>query len=450
MVRRVSRFAHWRARLRIVWPRPLFRPDAHQVAAFKRLTLTALSVALFVYLLKMASLLEGVEMRWLDFLAYLDRPAFREPVTVVGITEEDFHSPQLFRGIAPLDPAVLSRILERVAAHRPRAVLVDIQIHPAPWETPERVSGRMQLYATLHRIAHEAHVPVILARDPDAEPELKDLPDSLARAWAALVNDHEIHWSDPLLWTSEGVVRSASRWTMLDGHVSERPSLLGSTIQALDLKPREEPAWYIEEEHPHEPWQIRFSGHFIEDTTAVSPTRLSAGVLLSSSFVPGQRNLLTDRIALVGGLYPEGRDTHLTPVGEMAGVYVWAEAIASWIRHDALREPPEWIALLLECIVGVLTGLLLLRYGPGFGLLWSLLAIVPLTIVFSMLTFGDRVLFLNFLPSFFAVYVHYQVELHLVIRELRHHALDQTREVKRLRRRLNRLRSANETPTPEA
>jgi CHASE2 domain-containing sensor protein len=70
----------------------LFVRDARQIAAFKRLTLTALSVALFMHLLKHASVLEGVELRWLDFLAYLDRPEFREPITVVGITEQDFHS----------------------------------------------------------------------------------------------------------------------------------------------------------------------------------------------------------------------------------------------------------------------------------------------------------------------------------------------------------------------
>ena len=40
-------------------------------------------------------------------------------------------------------------------------------------------------------------------------------------------------------------------------------------------------------------------------------------------------------------------------------------------------------------------------------------------VVFSLLTFGDRVLFVNFLPSFLAVYLHYQIEVHWMIRKLK-------------------------------
>lgn len=446
----MRRFAppHWLKRFyRFFFPGRGLRLDAEQFAAFKRLVLTALSVALFMYLLKLGGLLEGVELRWLDLMAYVDRPTLREPVTVVGITEEDYRSPALFKGTSPLDPAVLSDLLERLASHRPRAIMVDIQLHPAHWEQPERLTGRMRLYRTLHRIASRDHIPLIIARQPDAEPPARELPDSVAAGWRDVLAVRDIHWADPILWAHDGVVRSASRWTLMDGHVSERPSMLGAIIDVLDLKPRHEAAWYVEEDRPHEPWQIRFTGRFNEDALAVSSLRLSVSTLLAAPVVEGQRSLLTDRIALVGGLYSEGRDIHLTPIGEMAGVYIWAEAIASWMRHDALREPPEWITLLLECIVGVLSGLLLLRFGPGFGLLWSLVAILPLTILFSLLTFGDRVLFLNFLPSFFAVYVHYQVELHLVIRELRHDLGHRVREVRRLRRKLERLRATQE-PDP--
>jgi CHASE2 domain-containing sensor protein len=424
--------------------------DSRQLEAFKRLTLTALLVALFVYVLKLASLLEAVELRWIDLMAYVDRPTLREPVTVVGITDEDFHSPRFFKGISPLEPAMLARLLERVGEHRPRAIVLDVAIHPAPWESEDRVAGRAQLYRTLLHLAEDEHVPMVLVRAPEAEPDTAQMPVEVRQPWQRLIGSRRIRWADPTLWSSEGMVRSVARWERHETNPSERPSVPGATIDVLDLEPaHHSPSWYIEEEHPMEPWHIRFSGRFVEDTVAVSPIRVSAGMLLDAPLVPGQHPLLRDRIALVGGLYQEGRDQHLTPVGEMAGVYVWGEAIASWMRHDALREPPAWITLLLECLVGVLSGLLLLRFGPGFGLLWSLLAILPLTIVFSMLTFGDRVLFVNFLPSFFAVYVHYQVELHLVIHELRHHLRSRTRLVRRLQRRVRRLERELEYDTED-
>jgi hypothetical protein len=103
----------------------------------------------------------------------------------------------------------------------------------------------------------------------------------------------------------------------------------------------------------------------------------------------------------------------------MAGVYMWAEAIASWIRHDALREPLTTITFALEFLIGVVAGLLLVRLGPALGLLFSVLIVGPLTVVFSLLTFGDRVLFVNFMPSFMGVYLHYQVEVHWEIRDLK-------------------------------
>jgi len=88
---------------------------------------------------------------------------------------------------------------------------------------------------------------------------------------------------------------------------------------------------------------------------------------------------------------------------------MWAEAIASWIRHDALREPLTSINFALEFLIGVAVDLLLVRFGPALGLLCSILIVGPLTVVFSLLTFGDRVLFVNFMPSFIGVYLHYQV-----------------------------------------
>ena len=71
-----------------------------------------------------------------------------------------------------------------------------------------------------------------------------------------------------------------------------------------------------------------------------------------------------------------------------------------------------------------LAGLLLVRLGPAFGLISSLLIVGPLTVVFSLVTFGDRVLFVNFLPSFVGVYFHYQIEVHWELRHLRKRLLE--------------------------
>ena len=94
--------------------RRLFRIEPRQVEVFKRLTLTALSVSLLVYVLKLAHVFEGFETRWLDVMAFVDRPSFRQPISVVGISDADYYDPNQFAGTSPLDPEILGRLLEQI------------------------------------------------------------------------------------------------------------------------------------------------------------------------------------------------------------------------------------------------------------------------------------------------------------------------------------------------
>ncbi len=157
-------------------------------------------------------------------------------------------------------------------------------------------------------------------------------------------------------------------------------------------------------------------GNSLNVGSSITPHHVDAGSLLAGPAVSGTRSLLAGKIVLVGGTFRAGRDTLPTVIGDMAGVYVWAEAIASWMRQDALREPVEAIALMLEFLIGVVTGYLLVRFRSFVGLVLSFVIVSPLMVISSLLTFGDRVLFVNFLPSYIAVYLHYQIEVHRAVR----------------------------------
>jgi CHASE2 domain-containing sensor protein len=411
--RRASRFTRWAARA--------LRTPERNVAVWKRLIVTSFVVTLIVSAAHTWHLLDGIENRWLDLMANVDRPELDAPITVVAITDADYYDPGLFGGMSPLDPDALARVLQRVLDHHPSGVILDVQIHPAIRESLERAHARRRLYRMLDSTAAAGGPPIVLVRDIEAEDVERTPDDTMRAAWRALTASPRLIWADPTIGRLGGRVRA------LPGHdlaaakgAPALPTVLGAAVAAFGLVPhRSTPWWVVAEGHSASPWRIRFTGLFLNDTLAVTAHRTDVRALLSTPVVAGQRSLLTDRIVLVGGTYHAGRDLQATVVGNMAGVYVWAEAIASWIRHDALREPRAPITFALEFLVGVVAGLLLIRSGPAFGLLYSLLIVGPLTVAFSLLTFGNRVLFVNFLPSFVGVYLHYQIEVHQEIRHLR-------------------------------
>ena len=387
---------------------------------WERMLVTALLVTVLVFVIRNAGLLQPAESFWLDRMAYADRPEFNAPIVVVAITEQDFYDPELFRGTSPLDPEAVARILERVTEHRPRGVVLDLLIHPAPAESPERAAARSRLYQSLEETA--GRFPIILVRDLAAEKRERRADDPNWLAFDRITASPRLVWACPAIQLSGRSVREVPlRYGDQGAMALGLPTVLGAAVDAFGLHARHATPWWAHHEKSDEttPRRIRFSGHFIEHESLVTQHYVSTRLILSRPAAEGSRSLLTDRIVLGGGTFRAGRDTLPTVVGSMAGVCVWAEAVASWIRDDTLREPMLIFGSALEFLVGVLAASLLVSLGPALGLLASILILIPLTIFFSMLTFGQGILFVNFLPSFAGVYLHYQIEVHWEIHNLK-------------------------------
>lgn len=395
----------------------LLRCPSETVELWERLILTAFAVTLIVFGARALHLLDVGEAWWLDRMANADRPDFDAPVTVVAITDESYYDAQLFGGQSPLDPAALLRILEGTLAHSPRGVILDVFIHPAPGESPARAADRRRLFAFL--AARPADPPLVLVRNPDMEARERRADDGNWTAFDALTHDRDLAWATPAIRRSGGYVRAVPQ--RYEPAVSTLPTVLGAAVAAFSLEPHRTRPWWFHHESPDPllPWRIRYSGEFLDLAGRVTPHCLDAAAVLTPPSAGSATSILRDQIVLIGGTHYAGRDILSTVVGDMAGVFVWAEAIASWMRHDALREPMEALAFALEFLIGVAAGLLFARFGPALGLLFALLVVGPLMVLFSLLTFGDRVLFVNFMPSFVAVYLHYQIEVHVLIRELK-------------------------------
>jgi CHASE2 domain-containing sensor protein len=116
---------------------------------------------------------------------------------------------------------------------------------------------------------------------------------------------------------------------------------------------------------------------------------------------PGHPELpyLINKIVLVSGAYGEARDTHRTPIGEIAGVEMLAQAIDSDLHGGGIRLLPWPVSALLDLLASTLVVYLYFRLKSwpfyGFLLGWGIV-IVAVAMCFVLLRF--KLAWLNVVP----------------------------------------------------
>lgn len=394
------------------------------------MTIVSGAVAILVTGLHTFGYFESWEARWIDSMGILFRPTPTGAVAVVAITDDDFRRPDLFNSVSPLDPRGLQRVFERVAAHRPALIAVDIYVDPVPHEPADRAAARRGLYESLLAlVTHSNSRWMLLASEHELAAD--GIDPAVAAAWRALQRagdelPQRLAWASPEIPVESGLIRHVPLVSHHDTRIM--PTVLGAIVAGHEAGARHQPV-----EH-HHPILVRYTGAFtVDSANSLSAYGVSAGQLLAPQAAPRSDTLLTGKIVIVGGVHEAGHDFHWTPIGRIAAMQVWAEATDSWLRRDSPREPPWWLAILLETAVGFLGGLVMHRFDPivGYGLILVVLA--PLTLALSALAFGTGIMFINFLPSFFAVRLHQGIELKREYRRLQE-------KVERLEKRAAGLR----------
>lgn len=352
--------------------------------------------------------LSGIQATWADAFERIFRPTASPRVAVVAITDADYASGDLFGGISPLDPGALKRLLERLAAHRPAAVAVDILLQPPPYESRERQASRRELYATLEKLAHDKGTRWILVEPEDAQPPSNDT--LTAAAWDQLrhlptQDAGQLTWASAQLTAEDGLVRHIALCTQLRGDAAPIPTVLGALInvadQSVHCTPRPNPPSVVQ--------RIRYTGAFSLGARNARAGRIfSAGDILAPANPPHDDTILTGRVIIVGGTFSAGSDKHWTPVGTLYGAEVWAEAFDSWWRQDALYEPPWPLVFLLQTAIGVASGWLTLRLTMFWGYAAAILGMGALTVLFAWISFGGGFIVASSLPSFFAAQMNVQ------------------------------------------
>ena len=84
---------------------------------------------------------------------------------------------------------------------------------------------------------------------------------------------------------------------------------------------------------------------------------------------PATDNPFRGRIVLVGGTFPEGRDTYQTPYGPMPGVEVHANVAHMLTTGRFIRPSSWWVGLAVNVAVSLVAGIVLLSLRPLIGTL---------------------------------------------------------------------------------
>ena len=149
-------------------------------------------------------------------------------------------------------------------------------------------------------------------------------------------------------------------------------------------------------------------GHVQErliDFRSTARVSLSASELLRIAEWPAfrERGPLRNKIVLIGGDYRAARDEHLTPLGMMSGVDIWAQVIETELGGGGF-VPPHWLWPVTLQLLSVALVILLFRTASlRVAVLAGALALPVLAMICARLAFGSVWHALYFFPSMIVV-----------------------------------------------
>ena len=104
-------------------------------------------------------------------------------------------------------------------------------------------------------------------------------------------------------------------------------------------------------------------------------TRVPASSLTEAT-TPPDPGLVRGRVVVIGTSYVDARDTHLTPLGEMPGALIVANAAYSLGRHGGLKPPAQSVIITLQLLLIAVASLAFAALGSW----WTTMLSTPLVI----------------------------------------------------------------------
>jgi len=149
----------------------------------------------------------------------------------------------------------------------------------------------------------------------------------------------------------------------------------------------------------------RVRERLIDFRTTDARVSLSASELLRIAQSPAyrERGPLRDKVVLIGGNYRAARDQHITPLGMMAGVDIWAQVIETELEGGGY-VPPHWFWPVALQLLSVTLVILLFRTASlRMAMLTGMIALPVLALLCGQLVFGSAWHALYFFPSMIVI-----------------------------------------------
>jgi CHASE2 domain-containing sensor protein len=352
--------------------------------------------------------LDKFETAGLDVFTLLQPSRQPDKVMVVGINDDDYR--ERFSETSPLNYCKLEEVISAIAASKPRVIGVDIDTSAASFRKLQIEKGWPQVVWAEDAIQTGKILEVV--------PALGGIGRDSAQLGLAL-----------LLSDSDGVIRRyRRRFSVQGGYADSFPWAVVNAYCSKGVEPRCRALKSAESDGSEGELLLNFAGERFDFRP------LAVREIMKVSAEPGwaERGLFKDKVVLLGGSFHAARDTHTTPIGEMFGVQIMAQAIESDLDEGGIRRLNEWKAIFFDLLAGMLVVYIQFRFHRNLmmGLALSLLAIPIVAVTGSYLAFSTAARWFNFIPVLIGVLIH---ELY-----------DRAREYKQLWERSRNVERASE------
>jgi len=274
-------------------------------------------------------------------------------IILVAIDEQSYK----YLGTPSLTPnRAIATLIDRVAVSSPVAILVDIDIaHELDKKDGEALKDVLQAYPT------KGDAPLILVREYTKDNRI------LSTKYDTVISENpKLFWASSIVKPdSDGIVRGYQDTGFCEVSENAFPSTVSIFSQFYsqrDSQNLSEPSVQCKPADKSRRFLYSFTDELEEGTRRATTTvngierpvfqKISALSLLGKEEL--HTGFLAGSIIVIGNTHIAARDTHLSPLGDMPGATILANAIYSEVAFGTIQTLPLWQSLLLVCVMTII------------------------------------------------------------------------------------------------
>lgn len=344
-------------------------------------------------------------------------------IFIVEIDNNDYADP--FGRKSPLDPDKLSEILRQIASGNPRIIVIDVGTENSVFkslESPKGFQGSVIWGQTWKPVDSAETARLVGALSPEAIPLLPLCRRVVLLPAQVLGGSNETGLKKGLAYLpadNDGTVRRYCRQLQV---------LSGDRIVMEDSLP-----WRVAKEFDQ--GLIKKESEEANDVFiafAQEPSklpRMSAGELAQAYKGTGWKDLVEDKIVILGGTFDEARDVYNTRGGRIHGVKLLAQIIATELEIGGIRAVSDGWLIFSQFALSLVFAAINIKFARTWVPIAGLIAIPIVAVAGSSIALSNFTMWANFVPALFvvqlyALYEHIQevhrknVELKVINKEL--------------------------------